>query len=560
MAVRLGLIAMCVVVASAGPLRADDDLAAAYAKVQEIYGDRIATVQATDDDDDNRSLVESMLAAVEDTGQEATFRFALADTAVGVAGEVGLPRTFSLAQKAMKLAAAIRPYPPVLEARRQMELSQWRLDRLTADGADRWAKAPIARMLASAQLQFINSAAATGEDLELAGDALRSAKRLVRDYDLKSMEALTDIADRLLERAEKRYERFRRAEGRLASAEQTGVVSAIASAKVELAQLWMEAEGDLAKAAEYLSQTDDPRAKPLATAVAFAAGRRPGDEEILIAATVLTQWGESLTDLPKTKTCELAMVMCQHVGHASDDPALVGRARMILARLGQVGGMVADDAAAGQLAAFKIKSGRVVLLSGGTVRANYDFAEEDQFGDWQVTGGAWKWDRQAIIAQGSGTPTVDSRLRFRADRPLTVSFTARAAKQIGTIIQLFDWKGAKVGEYAATFGAKKSGRQDRHTEGVVFQLFGESFKHTEQRLITGRPYAIVLELDGRGGYFWTINDSVVYSGRSEDPARTTGSLVVRLMTVSTANTTAATVDNIIIEGTLLPNPTWHPSE
>ena len=560
MTARLGLIAICVVVATASPLRAGDDLATAYAKVQDVYGDRIVAVQASDDDDDDVSLVESMLAAVDDPNQEVTFRFALADTALGVAGKVGLPNALSLARDAMKRAAAIRPYSPILEARRLMELAQWRMDRLNVDGADRWAKLPAARMLASAQLQFVNNAAASGEDMEAAAEALRSAKRLIRDFDLSEMESTADITDQSLDQAERRFGRFRRAEAKLAAAKQGGSRSAIAAARVDLAELWMEVDGDVAKAADYLKDTDDPRAEPMASAAAFAAGRRPTDEEVLAGAAALTQWGQLLADQPKLRTCELAMAMCQRVGHESDDPALVGRARMILARLGQVSGLVGDDAAGDQLAAFKISSGRVVQLPGGSVRANYDFVDEDQFGDWQVTGGQWKWDRQAIIAQGGGNPTVDSRLRFRADRPMSVSFTARAVKQIGTVVQLFNWNGGKVGEYSATLGARKAGRQDNHTEGVQLRLFGESFQHDDQRLITGRPYTVVFSLDGRGGYCWTINDEVVYSGRSDKPTRTTGSLVVRLATVSAVNTTAATVDNVVIEGTLLPNPTWQPLE
>jgi len=560
MTARLGLIAICAALAMTGPLRADDDLAAAYEKVRELYGERIETVQATDDDADDISLVESMLAVVDDPTQDAAFRFALADTAVEVAGKIGLPKTLSLAQDAMKRAGAIRPYPPALEARRLMELAQGRLDRLNAEGADRWAKIPAVRMLASAQLQFVSNAAVAGEDLDAAAEALSSAKRLIRQFELRDLETLTTIADGALEQAEARYERFRLAEADLASAKQGGGEAVIAAAKVKLAELWMEVDGDIAKAADYLKDTGDPRAEPMATAVAFAGGRRPADEDLLAAAAILTQWGGSLPDGPRMQTCQLAMAICQRVGRESDDPDLVGRARVILARLEQVAGLVADEDTADELAVYKVSSGRVTRLSGGVVRADYDFATQAQFGDWQITNGQWKWDQQTIIAQGSGSPSIDSRLRFRADRPLSVSFTARAAKQIGTTVQLFDWNGAKMGEYVATLGAKRPNRQARHTEGVQLRLFGESSQHAELRLITGRLYEVLFELDGRGGYCWSINDQVVYAGRSDDAVRTTGSLVVRLTTVSSANMTAATIDNVVIEGTLLPNPSWHPAE
>ena len=561
MTARYGLIAIGVLVATAGLLRADDDLVAAYEKVRELYGDRIKDVQTTDDEADDQTLAASLLAGAADENRDEAVRFALADTAAFVAGRIGMPKTTSLAREAMNKAAAIRPYPPVLESRRLMELAAWRLDRLNAENADRWAKAPAARMTASAQLQFVSAAAIEGVDLDAAAEALTSAKRLIRSFELNDLESLAGITTAALGRAEKRQARFRQAEAKLAAARQEGSAAAIAAANVELAELWMEVEGDIAAAAKYLQDAGDPRAKPMATAAIFAAGRRPPHEEVLLAAATLTQWGQTLPERPKLSICELAMAMCQRVGHESDDPALLGRARVVLARLEQVAGLVTDDDMADQLAGYKVSSGRVERLPGGRVRVNYDFADRKQLGDWQMTDGQWKWDEQTLVAdQGTGGLSIDSRLRFRADRPLRISFTARAVKLLGIEVQLFGWDGTKVGNYAASLGAKHIGRDDKHTEGVQFREFGGRYQHGEQRLVAGRRYEMVFELDGRGGCCWTVNDQVAYAGRSDDPARTAGSMVVRLLTASARNVQAATIDNILIEGTLLPSPTWQPSE
>ncbi|HDZ21222.1 hypothetical protein LCGC14_0226420 [marine sediment metagenome] len=541
-----------------------DEADPARQKVRETYGQRIDEVGKTKDDSDDLALARELLAAASEQGRDALERFALAETAAEVAARPGMPKGIRLAREAIDAAESIRPYPPAAKEQRLMEIAEARLSRLRAERADHFALEPVARRAAEAYVRYARAAARVPPRLSSARLALNEALRLSKEYELTHLADPLAQAERELARAQQRHDRLAAAQAKLATAQGAGDRSA---AKVALAEVVMTFDGDIAAAAEYLAGTGDPRERPLADAVSFAAGRDVSPQDLLAAAVALTQWSKTLHDDSRERVGITAIAACQAVVNKAPGTPAAARARVFQTRLEQLIGQTPGDRLREELAkSYGPLHCQVTALGEGRIRAVYDFSDRDQFDDWRIVKGQWDGSKGALVCTGGRgrykEAEATAKLRFRADRPVRVSFKAGAGRRVAFAMDFYPWGQKRREAFYCSFGSSAAGNGPPEPQGLTARVFGRQWGNVTHRLTSGRVVEMTLILDGRGGFEWLI-DGVMVRRHDVDkptPDRVAGALELRLRTVAASKSAPTGFDDIAIEGVVVPRPDWKPSE
>ena len=553
---------------AAGPAMGEPDEAdPARRKVRDTYGQRIDEVGKTTDDSDDLALARELLAAASDQGRDVLERFALAETAAEVAARPGMPKGVRLAGEAIAAAESIRPYPPAAKEQRLMEIAEARLLRLRTERADHFALEPVARRAAEAYLRYALAAAGLPPRLSSARLALNEALRLSKEYELAHLADPLAEAERELARARQRHDQLAAAQAKLAAAQGAGERLAVKAAKVALAEVVMTFDGDIAAAAEYLAGTGDPRERPLADAVSFAAGRDVSPQDLLAAAVALTQWSKTLRDDSRERVGKTAIAACQAVVKEAPDTPAAARARVFQTRLEQLMGQTPGDRLREELAkSYGPLHCRLTALDQGRVRAVYDFSDRDQFDDWRIVQGQWDGSKGALVCTGGQgryrEAAATAKLRFRADRPVRVSFKAGAGRRVAFAMDFYPWGQKPREAFYCSFGSSAAGNGPPEPEGLTARVFGRQWGNVAHRLTSGRVYEMTLVLDGRGGCEWLIDGVMVrrHDADKPTPDRVAGALELRLRTAAVSESAPTGFDDVVIEGVVVPRPDWQPSE
>ena len=477
----------------AGAWAQDGDLESARQAVLSAYGQRAIDVAQTDSEQDDIRLARELLRASASRSKSAIERFVLADQAAVIAMTPGMPKSMEVAREAVLVAHSIRAYPVPRKEQRLLEITTARLDRLQAEHAAREAFPPAARAAADAHLVYARAAAPAGE-INDAAEALLEARRLVRQYALADFSDRLDDTSEMIEAARRRFRRLDQARYALVDAEEEGDAEAIKLAKIELAEVIMELDGDVSAAAEHLAGTGDPRETAAVTAAAFMEGQFVPPADMMAAVKTLTEWIGSLPDSSRQTAAETALGMCEVI---AVDPTLGGSAELAAfqERLGQLADRAPADQLRQQLAdAYGTMTGNLMLLGNRRARVTYDFQSAEQLSDWRIEQGTWDWAHEALVCRdGIGShedATVGLRYRFRADRPLSVSFRVIATRQIGVRLDFRGWgRGIQEG-YRVVFGA--GGDQRGLIRGARFSVFG--------RRVEDRGLRLSIELTKPGGH------------------------------------------------------------
>ena len=531
--------------------------------IQETYGRRAADVARTDSEQDDIRLARELLRASGDSRRPALERFALADQAAVIALTPGMPKSMEVAREAVIVAHAIQAYPAPQREKRLLDIAIARMDRLESEGADDHAKAPAALLAVESYFVYTRAAASAGE-VQSAKDALAAARRLVNQHDLDDFDDRLDEIEDLIGAAERRWQRLNQARQALADAEADADTDAVNRAKVDLAEVIMELDGDVLAAATYLVGTGDPREAAATAATALAAGDNVPAGDLMAAVVVLTEWVGALPETPRRIAAETVLGMCDAAGEADAEIAAAGQTAAFRERLAQLAGQTPGDALMQQLArAYGFMTGELTMLDDTRVRVVYSFGSGRQLSDWRVEQGQWDWARGALICRSGDGRREDAAIAlrhfYRADRPLRLSFRVIASYQLGVALEYRPWGRGRQQGYSALFGA---GGQQGLIQGTRFSVFGRHWDDRTIRLTAGQAVQMDITLDGAGGASWAIDGRTIYAYRPEQfqAGRVAGSIEIRLLTAHAGERTRSGFDDIVIEGEVLPEPNWRPTQ
>ncbi|MCK4626200.1 MAG: hypothetical protein KAV00_12860, partial [Phycisphaerae bacterium] len=198
----------------------------------------------------------------------------------------------------------------------------------------------------------------------------------------------------------------------------------------------------------------------------------------------------------------------------------------------------------------------VLNLKEELVRVTYDFSRRKQLSDWRARNGTWtvSGKKEAIIA----TPAEDnwtcltSRLRFRADKPLTFTFRARGRESLAGMLA-FQWKNDPQRRRHWLY-CKLGGSNYYSSNCVSYLRDGDQRVWSDRRFKVARntTYRFKIAWDGKKFLTWTVNDKVFCKHgvryRKDDLPYT--SVFVRLET----SRYPAGFDDVTVEGVILKDP------
>jgi hypothetical protein len=562
------IIVMLVVAALGGAVCGQDvdPLAAARATVDTGWADRLADLD-TMSAADKLVLAEDLIEAARGTSRDAGERFVMADLAATIAIPVGTSDAESLARKAMVLAHGVLPYDPQTHAKREYDLLKSRLDTMIDDHAERDDIETMGIATSEAALTYAQLLMVDGE-LNECLTVVRSGLRLAERYEVADVTVVCTELEKTLKVLRLRQARLETARRELDVAEMNGSPEAVSLARREIGDLLLGIEGDLLTAQPYLTGTDHPLAAAADVARAVAGNERASLVELLGAITAIRVAVREAESPVRETMLTTGLLLCDAydgLAQSADDRTYGVLYRRAMKRAG--GQSETDERIALLRKNYPHFNGDLVLLDGDRARVTYDFSEERQLKDWTDPTLEWSVDRDTLRQTSGGSQRrqglLTNGLRFRADRPMTISFDACAMDQIAFAATYAPWGGDVGGD---TCGFWLRDRENRRRgdgkEGLDMVGYRGSHRwHDASRLRPDADYTMKVIFDGAGGVTWWINDSLVhdYTPLPTDAVFTTGSMGVRLIARTASERQPTSYDNIVIEGELLSAPKDRPA-
>jgi hypothetical protein len=540
------------------------ELDQARATVQAEYAESLDRV-ARMTNDERLALGGTLLAAARETDRAETERFVLADLAVEVCAPVGTKASSDLASEALILAQELGFYTPVEQTMRQREMAMGRLATLQANRADPAAIEPAARKVIQTTLAYCDALIAA-EQLADARRMLQYVRNLAQRHDIEDLDDAIERSNTYHRWALDREAAFTQARSRLSRAIDGGTVAAIDAAHIELAELFISYDGNLAAAAEQLDGVEHPLAGALATWQAVDVGEPVADETLLEAVVALRQQVAKLDGDARARIGAEAVALCDaYLAQSTSDESQV-RGRLHRGQVEQLLGESDTDRLIAQLHAnYKDFAGELLLMDEGQSQVTYGFSDAVQLDDWIAEGRAWQV-ANGVLAQTEGEGGIRNHLRFRADEPFEVQVRGTGVDQVAIVAVYYRWGEDRVAgtcEYYLRRPAIANHGHDRR-QGLELSTFGKGHVWTDAEYTMGRNKAYVMRLtfDGAGGVSCWVDDVLVheYVAAPGDPTFTDGSMAVRLV-ARTVNPQSPTIyDDVVIIGDLLPSPTFRPAE
>lgn len=428
----------CVILLAAMPLGpaalgaiAEADRAAAAETVEKMFGSQIRQVKATADKADDLETAGVLLQASGEVKTALAIRAELARTAMELAAPIGTDKASAFAAEALTRWSALAGMSRIERGKCLVSIRQGELDKATGE-----RKSQAAR-------QLVEAAAELGESYEAANDLDSAAAQIFRALSVARGARLTDVVEELTA-ANMRLQRirsFRRAveaaEKELAAAEAGGNAPLVQTTVAKIGLLHLLRNGDPASAAEHLAKVKHPWAAAAADIRRRASGARLSVEGALAAAEMLHSAAGRAEIGAKVPLLELLLDLCAEMAAtmpADDQAARVAMLRKqaedMLARLPNPG-LLRLRRALAKLA------GKVVWNPDGTIQLTYRFSSKQELSDFSPTTGNWTAGGGALAA-GKGGGSVYHNVRFRADRPLHVSFAGAGGGGAIAVLALND--------------------------------------------------------------------------------------------------------------------------
>ncbi len=512
-------------------------------------------------------LAEALLAAARDTQRPTIERFVLADEATAVAAPVGTQVGNDLANQALTLARELGFHTAVTETRRQREIHMGRLATMQSQRRDPAAIAPVARDTIEASLVYCDALIADGQLTE-ARRMIQYARTLAQRQGIEDMEDAIDARNAYHRWATDREAVFTQSRARLSRAEENGNPTAVEAARIELAELFLSYDGDLAAAGEQLAGMDHPLAGALATWAQVQAGESVSNEALLAAIVGLRSQVARVDAPAKDRIGAEAMALCDQYASQASTPADQVMAELHREQIELLMGNSDTAQLLAQLVAgYRSFGGELMLLDEGQSRVTYDFSDPAQLADWSAEGrGQPPWVvANGVLGQAQAGGSIRHHLRFRADEPLTIQVRGTGIDQVGIMAVYYRWgENNELGtcQYHLRRPAIANHGRDRR-QGLELITFGQGHTWGDSDYVMGRNrnYTLRLDFDGAGGVSCWVDDVLVheYVAAPGDPVFTDGSMSVRL-TARTVNPSSPTLyDDLMIVGDLLPAPNFRPT-
>ncbi len=555
---------------TAGASAEDAALTAARQSVQDTYGQRLAAARKTETDSDDISLAEELIAAARAEGGDDAELFALADAAVELLAPLGTQSSGDLAREAMTLADSILPYTPSAEAQRRLQIASGKLSRMRQNGARPPAVKPVASAAARAGMDYVEALLSEPDSAQLAREALSDVRALVKRYRLTRLEDELAVAEEQLRWMIGRNKAIAGAKTMLAQAIARDNPRAVVAAGRQLAEAYIAYDGDLLTAGEYIDGTGHLLEQAVKTVVALQANESPEDpEQIGQAILALRDRMADLDEPAFTRIGQRTVELCDAYLAAATDGEQRVKAQLYRMQIDKLLGLSPADVMLAELSEnYGVAlQGKLQLLDDQRVRISYDFQAAEQLQDWNIQRNQWQVaDALIYSGGGNGTALVTTQLRFRADRPVSVSLRANAFDwlAIGLSVANYD-SGRPVATYQTSFqgGRLRRPRRNSNAAGglaLTTPYNTDRWVDSNVKLNTKAVYEMVVAIDGEGGMTWSINGTLVheYKPASGDRLATDGYVTITLQGRNASKSNPTGYDDIVIEGVVLPTPKWKP--
>ncbi len=514
--------------------------------VIDTYAAQIAAVRKTAERQDDLALGRQMMIAAYDEAYSVKQRGALAEQVLKLTVPIGSDESSRLARSAISIAVECGALSPREQARWRRDIAGRRLVRANNEGLPASKLAGLARQTVEAHLSFIY---AVGVDRKGASGAERSisaARQIVRSYKLIDLEQTILTVEQNYLQARDLTIKLRAATRQLEIAEKSKKAVTIRAARIKLAGVHLEVSGDIQAAAKYLNGTGHASEAPVSAAAEYLRSGKVDPANCLVSVSKLLEITKNYPQSIRNKVTRTAELMVEAMLADESNPTRIKQANRLGKRIRAMLGEVKDrEQLAKLISAYGGLGGKAVPLGAGRVRVTYDFAKSSQLHDWQCGNGQWKVVRKSLVfrpaAKRSGN--CASRLRFRTDRPLTLSYQAHASVSLEAQLSPSpaDANGPK---WLANFVLNRTSAR------VI--LPADSWRYPKHQLAKDRWHDVKIVSDGRGKLTWSVNDKVLFNkATGRNWAGKHDGLVVRLF-LNTGAKSPAGLRNVMIEGELLP--------
>jgi len=521
--------------------------------LEDVYGKDIAAARASRDETDDFALARRLIAAGRDKANPDNVRATLARAATELVMPLGSKQATLLAHEALELLDAVEPLDAMEKLELLRDIALRRLARAQRDRLTRDALEPLAQTAARAHVECGRHALSEPKLLSRAEQELLAAKRLRRSYRLTALDFWLEDLDEAIKRTRLRSARLRAALAKLKSAEESKDVEEVKRARRGVGQVYLEFDGDLISAWNYLSGTGDPNEEAIKVAAMFALGEGKVDsDESLELVEKAIRIARRLSGVARYKVASCAAGMCQAYLKANSKGMGATKARLLERQAREIGRKFEDRELLKELAAsYDGFSGEVRVLAGGRIRVVYDFADDGQMREWAPQGGQWKISNGMLAckpaqAQRFTRANTLNRLRFRCDKPFRIAFGCGGRGNLSVSARLAYDAADGTGTLHHSF--------DLSRYGLTSNAFGKNWVNSTFRMDSGKRYTFGITSDGKGGFIWTVDGQKAHEQPSDDDttAAAKGSFTLLLGAHPFGTTSFCAFDNVLIEGELLP--------
>jgi len=483
--------AACVVGLTAGAAWGQSEQAARK-KVQDMFGRQIQQARATSDKGDDLQTAELLYEAAANPRTPGAVRVELARAAMELSIPIGTAPAATLSEKYLDRWTQ-------LGKKGLDERYEWLVKIRTAQVAK--AKSPDRR---AATTELVRATGALAIAYQKAKKLDQAAAYVIKAMGEARRANLTDLLEELtLANTEIQCQRsFLRdkatAEAELAAAVAGNNAPLIKASYEKIGLLHLLRNADPASAAASLANAKHAWAAPAGAVGYWMQTRRIQRSHVLGGAEMLMKAAEKAHIGAKAKLLETLVGLCDYAQQylKPDDKSsarltmLRSQARVMLERL-------PNSTISRLRKALKALAGTVVFAADGSVTINYFFSSARLSADWQQTG---KWTvAKGLFGCSAGKETASAHhiVRFRADRPLSVSFSGRTS--------------------GGMFGVTLF-RKDDTVNVRRCMLLTLGMRNTRQYLVNGmagrqngwlarplaQPFTVVSSHDGKGNFSWTV--------------------------------------------------------
>lgn len=525
--------------------------------IAELYGKRIAEVQASVEPADDIALARDLLLTAADSANPTTLRYLITMEALKLSAPLGSEEAAKLATEALTMADQLKPLPPIEKCRFEVQIAKQRHTFALKNGVSAKDCVPLAEAAIEAEIALAQ-ALMRAQETKQARVVLAAASYKAGKYKLPDQQADVKALMKALRALDARLGQIRIFEARLEQALKENNHEIAKTLRQNLALIYLLDDGDIPKAASYLSGTDHKYESAVTVAAAFLK-----DPQKIPSPDSCNDAIKSLINAAKSAKCEDAKVRiamtATNLCRALQAGKLTGLAavetRLLLAESEKLAGDSPADRFIRLLKAnYKDLACEIEVLKPEekVVRVTYDFSRQKQLNDWRILRGSWSTlrNKEALIAEPEKGKWagITNRLRFRADKPFRFTFRASGSKCL--VGKIGFNKGNAPAGWVHWLNLQLGARNNSCSR--FYDGGARGWLDDRIRIDRNTTYRIKMEWDGQKTLTCTTNDKVLFKNdvryRKENLQYT--SLFVHLGTIDQP----AGFDDVTLEGVILEDP------